>query len=159
VAVNPATGRGTLYSDDDATPNPDIGFIVNDDVSKHSIACDQIDIKDYFLLDDGIQPHQAVVVIQELGNAVECVKQEQMNCGKWKRLELSGYRDDFLKLPGLRIFAVDYDDRDTREKIRIQYELLPVSPDRKPYLHVLDCFVRTLQGGSLELDLAEGDYE
>jgi hypothetical protein len=161
ISINPKDGHGSLYSysDDPTMHNPEVGFMLNDDIAKRSLPCDQIDLKDYFVVGEGIQPHRVMSLIQELHEAVECVKQGKAACGKWKKLELNVYKDDFIKLPTLRIFAIEWEDREQRDKLSIKYMLSPINPDRRPYLHAMDCLVRESPDGLLELDIAEGDYE
>lgn len=159
VAIDPKDGHGILYKDDYGSHNPEIGFLLNDDPSRRSVPCDQIDSRDYFLLGEDIQPHQAMMLIHELHNAVECVKQGNAHCGRWKKLGVDDQKDNFLKLPGLKLFMIQWEDSDNHDWVRVQYMLSPVSPDKRPYFDLLDCLVRTLPDDSLELDVTEGYVE
>ena len=157
IAVNPEDGRGALntYFDDPTAHNPEAGFMLNDNVSKRSIPCDQIDFKDYFLLGERIQPHQALDLIQALRDAVGCVKLGESQCGRWKKLDMESYKDDFLKLPELPVFMIEIEDRDNPDQITVKYVLYPPTAKNHEFTF-LDCFVNTLSDGSLELEAAEG---
>jgi hypothetical protein len=158
VASDPENGRAALYTypDDPTERNPEIGFIVNDDVSKRSSACDKIDFRDYFYVNDGVTPVQAILLLQDLNVAVDCVKQKNTQCERWKKFDVGdALRDDFLKLRQLRVFTVGWEDRDEHDWMEVRYMLYPPTK-ASPFFINLVCLVRTLPDGSLELHVTEG---
>lgn len=155
VAEGLKGSHATLYSDEETGPNPEYASLVNMDSSKRYVACEAIDSKEYFFVNDGIDPRQAMALIQDVLLAVDCVKNEREKCSKWKKLNISPYKADFLKLPNLSIFVVGWEDRDKHDRTEIQYLLYPPT-EKSPYFITLDCLIRVLPDGSMELETAEG---
>jgi hypothetical protein len=156
IAVDPNNGRAMLntYFDDPTAHNPEAGFALNDDASKRPISCDEIDFKNYFLAGERIAPHDATVLVRALKNVVECVGQGKSQCGSWKKLDVESYKYDFSKLPELPILGIEYEDERTRDQVTVRYVLYPPT-DKNHEFTILDCIVRALPDGSLELDVAE----
>lgn len=67
---------------------------------------------------------------------------------------MESYKDDFLRLPELRIFMIEHEDDDARNEVTVKYVLYPWG-DKNHEFTFLDCIVRTFPDGSLELDVGE----
>lgn len=146
-----------LDNDPDAGPNPEKSRLLNFDPGKRAVACDQIDYSEYIVVDEGISAHQAYLIMNELKNAVECVKQGRTVCPPWQKMDVpEGYKRDFLKLDSLRLDMMMWEDRDEtpRNTIDVQYVLHPF--DGRDLIY-LDAWVRLMPDASMNLEIGEGE--